>query len=142
MTKVRVRTQITPTSNSPVTKEVQNQQLKPRTKMKTTTMIISGSEASENVQNVVRAPLNWQLVDQTVIQLQKASDDLVQLYKRISLDYEMEDSERAQMLQKLALMAGISQQTLKPVNPMDKPPYVQQFQSPEKSLQHQGPSWC
>ena len=59
---------------------------------------------------MVRAPLNWQLVDSTVVQLQKASDDLVQLYKRISLDYEMEDSERAQMLQKLAFTAGISQQ--------------------------------
>ena len=61
---------------------------------------------------MVRAPLNWQLVDSTVVQLQKASDDLVQLYKRISLDYEMEDSERAQMLQKLAFTAGISQQVL------------------------------
>ena len=116
--------------------------------MKTTTMIITGSD-QDNVQDVVRAPLNWQLVDQTVIQLQKASDDLVQLYKRISLDYEMEDSERAQMLQKLALMAGISQQTLKPVNPMDKPPYVQHmlenYSKPQQSprdLQHQGPSWC
>ena len=75
-------------------------------------MIIGGSadEPVGPLQDVVRAPLNWQLVDSTVVQLQKASDDLVQLYKRISLDYEMEDSERAQMLQKLAFTAGISQQ--------------------------------
>ena len=78
-------------------------------------MIIGGSaeEPVGPLQDVVRAPLNWQLVDSTVVQLQKASDDLVQLYKRISLDYEMEDSERAQMLQKLAFTAGISQQVCK-----------------------------
>ena len=90
----------------------------------------------------------------------QASDDLVQLYKRISLDYDMEDRERAQMLQKLGYMAGKSQQTLKPVNlaissslssselrpalagpnhpgtlgPAD--PY------PPNVLSNQGPSWC
>ena len=85
----------------------------------------------------------------------QASDDLVQLYKRISLDYDMEDRERAQMLQKLGFMAGKSQQTLKPVNlaissssselrpallgpntlgPAD--PY------PPNVLANQGPSWC
>ena len=51
-----------------------------------------------------------------LIKFFQASDDLVQLYKRISLDYDMEDRERAQMLQKLGFMAGKSQQTLKPVN--------------------------
>ena len=105
---------------------------------------------------MVRAPLSWQLVDQTVANLQKSSDDLVQLYKRISLDYEMEDKERAKMLQKLAFMAGVSQQTLKPVNPTElrsvsgsglnisgsgfdnySNPNVMMMQQP-----HQGPSWC
>lgn len=109
--------------------------------MKTTTMIVTSPEdqiGPKMGQNVVKAPLNWQLVDTTIGQLQKASDDLVQLYKRISLDYEMEDGERAKMLQKLAMTAGaVSQQTLKPVNPHEtKNPYVQQ------SMQNQGPSWC
>merc|ERR1719273_2902479 len=126
--------------------------------MKTTTMILTSEE-----NDVVRAPLNWQLVEQTISQLQKSSDDLVQLYKRISLDYDMEDSDRAKMLQKLAFMAGVSQQTLKPVNPASAvlpepkaPPYVQhmlenyssammqqqQQPSSSNSTQHQGPSWC
>ena len=124
--------------------------------MKTTTMIISqDQDHAANIDtitktniDVVRAPLNWQLVDQTVAELQKASDDLVQLYKRISLDYEMEDKERAKMLQKLAFMAGVSQQTLKPVNPTElrsvsgsgfeySNPNVMMMQQP-----HQGPSWC
>merc|ERR1719189_1721023 len=127
--------------------------------MKTTTMIVTSS--TDNDTNVVKAPLNWQLVDQTINQLQKASDDLVQLYKRISLDYDMEDSDRAKMLQKLAFMAGVSQQTLKPVNPTavlpDQPgksPYVQHMldnysmiqQPPSSSSTSQdftpGPSWC
>ena len=137
----------------------QQQQFKPRTKMKTTTMIVTSPE--EN-QDVVRAPLNWQLVEQTISQLQKSSDDLVQLYKRISLDYDMEDGDRAKMLQKLAFMAGQSQQTLKPVNPTavlpdqpgQKSPYVQHMldnysmiqQPPSSSSTSQdftpGPSWC
>jgi len=171
VTKVRVRTnnakdqqqQLMSTSSS--TGAI----FKPRTKMKTTTMIINQEVvdltketkiSTTNNVDVVRAPLNWQLVDQTASQLQKASDDLVQLYKRISLDYDMEDRERAQMLQKLGYMAGKSQQTLKPVNlaissssssselrpalagpnhpgtlgPAD--PY------PPNVLSNQGPSWC
>ena len=91
-------------SSAVLTKETNpniQQQFKPRTKMKTTTMIVTSEE-----NDVVRAPLNWQLVEQTISQLQKSSDDLVQLYKRISLDYDMEDGDRAKMLQKLAFMAG------------------------------------
>ena len=147
------------TKETPNVQHQQQQQFKPRTKMKTTTMIVTSEE-----NDVVRAPLNWQLVEQTISQLQKSSDDLVQLYKRISLDYEMEDGDRAKMLQKLAFMAGVSQQTLKPVNPTavlpDQPgpgksPYVQHMldnysmiqQPPTSSSNtsqqpHQGPSWC
>ena len=147
-------------SSAVLTKETNpniQQQFKPRTKMKTTTMIVTSEE-----NDVVRAPLNWQLVEQTISQLQKSSDDLVQLYKRISLDYDMEDGDRAKMLQKLAFMAGVSQQTLKPVNPTavlpEKTPYVQHMldnysmtmqQQPNPSSSsstsqqpHQGPSWC
>ena len=125
---------------------------KPRAKMKTTTMIITKDDsisssvtkldANPNI-DVVRDPLNWQLVDQTVNQLQKASDDLVQLYKRISLDYDMEDKERAKMLQKLAFSAGVSQQTLKPVNPAELRPVADAYpQVLMHSQPHQGPSWC
>merc|ERR1712241_1636384 len=62
-------------SSAVLTKETNpniQQQFKPRTKMKTTTMIVTSEE-----NDVVRAPLNWQLVEQTISQLQKSSDDLV-----------------------------------------------------------------
>lgn len=164
VTKVRVRTSNNNLEASPQQPQQPQQQpqaltkesFKPRTKMKTTTMIVT----SDMEHDVVRAPLNWQLVEHTISQLGKASDDLVQLYKRISLDYDMEDGERAKMLQKLAFMAGVSQHTLKPVNPepSGKSSYVQHLkldsyarQPPQpqqsnpgssSSLQHQGPSWC
>ena len=83
MTKVRVRTnnakdqqQLMSTSSS--TGAI----FKPRTKMKTTTMIINQEVvdltketkiSTTNNVDVVRAPLNWQLVDQTASQLQKVN---------------------------------------------------------------------
>merc|ERR1712018_511557 len=100
VTKVRVRTNAKDMinngpSSSMMNSSPQGASFKPRTKMKTTTMIITKDDTvthsisapsmtSKNI-DVVRDPLNWQLVDQTMMQLQKASDDLVQLYKRISL---------------------------------------------------------
>ena len=116
VTKVRVRTGSKEESNS-------NKQ---RAKMKTTTMIVndggsssvtSGEFAGPTTVDVVRAPLNWQLAESTAQALQVASDNLVQLYKRISLDYELEESQRIEFLQRLASSAGVSQQTLRPVNP-------------------------
>ena len=68
-------------------------------------------------QDVVRAPLNWHLAESTAIELQKASDNLVQLYKRISLDYDLEEGPRKELLHKLASTAGVAQQTLRPVVP-------------------------
>ena len=84
VTKVRVRTnnakdqqqQLMSTSSS--TGAI----FKPRTKMKTTTMIINQEVvdltketkiSTTNNVDVVRAPLNWQLVDQTASQLQKVN---------------------------------------------------------------------
>jgi hypothetical protein len=67
--------------------------------------------------DVVRAPLNWQLTESTALALQQAADNLVQLYKRISLDYDLEESTRAEFLQRLAAAAGSAQNTLRPVNP-------------------------
>ena len=69
------------------------------------------------LQDVVRAPLNWHLAESTAIELQKASDNLVQLYKRISLDYDLEEGPRKELLHKLASTAGVAQQTLRPVMP-------------------------
>ena len=39
----------------------------------------------------IRAPLNLQLADLTAVALARASSDLVQLYKRISLDHDLEE---------------------------------------------------
>ncbi len=99
--------------------------------MKTTTMILSGGdmvhssppsnyasmENSSQVLDVVRAPLNRDLVDATAETLKRASADLVQLYKRISLDHELEEGERVGLLRALATAAGQAQSTLRPVVP-------------------------
>ena len=84
VTKVRVRTnnakdQQLSISTSSSTGAI----FKPRTKMKTTTMIINQDggvgvvdltkENTKSNVDVVRAPLNWQLVDQTAYQLQKVN---------------------------------------------------------------------
>ena len=68
-------------------------------------------------QDVVHEPLDWKLVEQTNMALQQASDNLVQLYKRISLDHSLQENMRIQFLQKLVITADIAQQTLRPINP-------------------------
>ena len=68
-------------------------------------------------QDVVHEPLDWKLVEQTNMSLQQASDNLVQLYKRISLDHSLQENMRIQFLQKLVITADIAQQTLRPINP-------------------------
>ena len=67
--------------------------------------------------DVVHEPLDWKLVEQTNMALQQASDNLVQLYKRISLDHSLQENMRIQFLQKLVITADIAQQTLRPINP-------------------------
>ena len=57
------------------------------------------------------------MAESTAFALQQASDNLVQLYKRISLDYDLEESTRTEFLQRLASTAGTAQQTLRPVVP-------------------------
>ena len=80
VTKVRVRTNAKDQSIS--TSSSTGAIFKPRTKMKTTTMIINQEVvdltketkiSTTNNVDVVRAPLNWQLVDQTASQLQKVN---------------------------------------------------------------------
>ena len=66
---------------------------------------------------MVHEPLDWKLVEQTNMSLQQASDNLVQLYKRISLDHSLQENMRIQFLQKLVITADIAQQTLRPINP-------------------------
>ncbi|XP_059095788.1 mitogen-activated protein kinase-binding protein 1-like isoform X3 [Tigriopus californicus] len=119
VTKVRVRS--SPKEDSVTV----NQPPRQRTKMKTTTMIvnepISTSTSSPMSHrgdiDVVRAPLNWQLAEATAKSLQLASDNLVQLYKRISLDYDLEETQRTELLRALAGSAGSAQHTLRPVAP-------------------------
>ncbi len=123
---------------------------KPRTKMKTTTRIVGGEIVTEpfetlpvrdgskastsgaaagsanlrpgaTVADVTRAPLTWHLVEQTANNVLKSSDDLVQLYKRISLDYELEEGPRSEMLHKLANMSSLVQHTLRPVGVQGHP---------------------
>ena len=69
------------------------------------------------ISDVVHEPLDWKLVEQTNMALQQASDNLVQLYKRISLDHSLQENMRIQFLQKLVITADIAQQTLRPINP-------------------------
>ena len=108
VTKVRVRT---------TNKEAESANNKQKTKMKTTTMIINDSSSdnrnhSQGPIDVVRSPLNWQLAESTANALQMASDDLVQLYKRISLDHDLEERTRSEFLDKLSSSAGMARQTL------------------------------
>ena len=108
VTKVRVRSSTTKDSES-----------KPRPKMKTTTMIVS-NEPPPGVNrpasiDVVHEPLDWRLVEQTRATIQEASDNLVQLYKRISLDHALDEGMRHRFLQDLVTSAEVSQATLRPL---------------------------
>jgi hypothetical protein len=140
VTKVRVRTTTKDDSNNTT-------YIKQRTKMKTTTMIVNdplpnnSSNSDGGATDVVRAPLNWQLAESTAAALQLASDNLVQLYKRISLDYDLEEETRTEFLRTLSTTAGIAQQTLRPVHPgllqlQQQPQPLQPPQPPSVSPQH------
>eukprot|EP00095_Tigriopus_kingsejongensis_P003257 maker-scaffold69_size418775-snap-gene-2.28 protein:Tk03257 transcript:maker-scaffold69_size418775-snap-gene-2.28-mRNA-1 annotation:"mitogen-activated protein kinase-binding protein 1-like isoform x2" len=123
VTKVRVRS--SPKNEVSPLSQGSN---RPRGKMKTTTMIVNdpSGPVSHYSQppmdynpsiDVVRAPLNWQLAEATARSLQLASDNLVQLYKRISLDYDLEEAQRTEFLYQLASSAGSAQHTLRAVLP-------------------------
>ena len=139
VTKVRVR----PVNNTPgaasaaAAQQQQSSEPKSRGKMKTTTMIINSSSADDNNSgnwpvDVVRAPLNAQLVESTSVALQQAADNLVQLYKRISLDHDLEEETRTRFLERLAGSAGTAAvQTLRPVLPNQE---QQQHQRPQQHV--------
>lgn len=61
--------------------------------------------------------MNWQLAESTAANLQRASADLVQLYKRISLDHDLEEADRTEFLRGLAAAAGQAAAALRPVVP-------------------------
>lgn len=115
---------------------------KARPKMKTTTMIVSG-DVPQGPIDVLHAPLDWRLVEQTRSSLQEASDNLIQLYKRISLDHSLDEGLRHRFLQDLVTSADVGQATLRPLThqPYDSNTRggsgLQQSFTPNK-----GPSWC
>ena len=76
---------------------------KQRTKMKTTTIISNNGTMIVNQPvarggggrgEVTTAPLSRELAERTAETLQAAADDLVKLYKRISLDDDLDDHLR------------------------------------------------
>ena len=56
-------------------------------------------------------------VETTALTAGEAADNLVQLYKRISLDHELDESVRSDFLRRLTGAAGSAQHTLRTVNP-------------------------
>jgi len=96
-----------------------------RTKMKTTTIIsndgamvvnqpepqyaVRGTEAVD----VTRAPLSRQLAQRCGAKMQEAADDLVKLYKRVSLDDDLDDTLRGELLSQLSAGASNIAATLR-----------------------------
>jgi len=100
-----------------------------RTKMKTTTIIsndgamtvsppsqpsppqyaVKGTEAVD----VTRAPLSRQLAQRCGAKMQEAADDLVKLYKRVSLDDDLDDALRSELLSQLSAGASSTSATLR-----------------------------
>jgi len=102
-----------------------------RMKMKTTTIIsgdgavvvkppetqyaVRGTEAVD----VTRAPLSRQLAERCGAKMQEAADDLVKLYKRISLDDDLDDTLRGELLSQLTAGASLTQNTLRLVTGLE-----------------------
>ncbi|XP_040574255.1 uncharacterized protein Wdr62 isoform X3 [Lepeophtheirus salmonis] len=143
VTKVKVRTNSKEDSSSlgvggPTPSSYYKQQ---KNKMKTTTLIVNnndednGLNINHNNNNELRlipstrvredmlhynqqsSPLSRGLVDKTAAALVHAADNLVQLYKRIAIDYDLNDNMKSELLAKLANSAVTAQQTLNPVHP-------------------------
>jgi hypothetical protein len=112
---------------------------KQRTKMKTTTIISNNgaiivnqpliNAAEPHVENVngnngvvrmtgevTRAPLSRELAERTAGTLQEAADNLVKLYKRISLDDDLDDQLRSELMAQLSCGAGAAAGTLRLVS--------------------------
>merc|ERR1719232_2198681 len=102
-----------------------------RTKMKTTTIIsndgamvvnqpepqyaVRGTEAVD----VTRAPLSRQLAQRCGAKMQEAAEDLVKLYKRVSLDDDLDDTLRGELLSQLTAGASLTAGTLRLVTGLE-----------------------
>jgi len=110
--------------------------------MKTTTMIVSG-DVPQGPVDVLHAPLDWRLVEQTRSSLQEASDNLIQLYKRISLDHSLDEGLRHRFLQDLVTSADVGQATLRPLTHQPHDSNTRGGSSHQPSFApNKGPSWC
>jgi len=123
--KVKVGSGGLVSTESTSSQSINNIPAKLRTKMKTTTLISNdggamvvnpqpliyqkGSEAVD----VTRARLTMQLAQRTNFKMQESADDLVKLYKRVSLDDDLDDQLRAELLSQLAHGASQTLNTLK-----------------------------
>jgi len=123
--KVKVGSGALVSTESTSSQSINNIPSKLRTKMKTTTLISNdggamvvspqpliyqkGSEAVD----VTRARLTMQLAQRTNFKMQESADDLVKLYKRVSLDDDLDDQLRAELLSQLAHGASQTLNTLK-----------------------------
>lgn len=98
---------------------------KQRTKMKTTTIISNNGTMIVNQPvarggggrgEVTTAPLSRELAERTAETLQAAADDLVKLYKRISLDDDLDDHLRSELMSQLSSGAMATSGTLRLVS--------------------------
>jgi len=124
---------------------------KQRTKMKTTTLIsgdgavvvnppetqhpqfaVRGTEAVD----VSRAPLSRQLAERCGAKMQEAADDLVKLYKRISLDDDLDDTLRGELLSQLTAGASLTAGTLRLVTGDEGGPGEHHHRQPHLTNQH------
>jgi len=71
--------------------------------------VVRGTEAVD----VTRAPLSKQLAERCGAKMQEAADDLVKLYKRISLDDDLDDTLRGELLSQLSAGASLTAGTLR-----------------------------
>ena len=70
---------------------------------------VKGTEAVD----VTRAPLSRQLAQRCGAKMQDAADDLVKLYKRVSLDDDLDDALRSELLSQLSAGASNTAATLR-----------------------------
>ncbi|CAB4068842.1 MAPKBP1 [Lepeophtheirus salmonis] len=121
VTKVKVRTNSKEDSSSlgvggPTPSSYYKQQ---KNKMKTTTLIVNNNDEDNglNINHNNNNELRLIPSTRTAAALVHAADNLVQLYKRIAIDYDLNDNMKSELLAKLANSAVTAQQTLNPVHP-------------------------
>merc|ERR1719319_1815651 len=68
--------------------------------------------SSRMSEEVTRAPLSKELAQRTAQAMQEAADNLVKLYKRVSLDDDLNDHLRSELMAQLSCGAGATAGTL------------------------------